>query len=50
MIPLPSTEEFLKWQIGWYTRRLAEETRPEGRSFLRKTLHDLKKTKQSLLN
>ena len=50
MIPLPSTAEFLQWQLGYYTRRLAEETRPEGRKYLRETLHNLKKSNQSLLN
>ena len=50
MIELPSPEQLLAFQIGWYTRRLAEEMRPEGRRLLRKTLHDLKKSKESLLN
>lgn len=28
--------------IKHYTKRLAEETRPEGKAFLRQTLHGLK--------
>jgi hypothetical protein len=45
MIPLPTTAEFLDWQIGFYKRRLAEETKPEARRFLRNQLFHLKLSK-----
>lgn len=45
MIELPTTKELLDFQIAWYTNRLAEETRPEARSFIRKTLFQLKLSK-----
>ena len=44
MIPLPDSNEFLQWQIGYYTRRLSEEIRPEARRLLRTTLYNLKKS------
>lgn len=33
---------FLEWQIEHYTQRLAEETRPEAKAWLRAELHRLK--------
>jgi len=38
------TTEFLKFLISHYTTRLAEETRPDGKRFLRQTLFNLKKS------
>jgi len=34
---------FLTWLIEYYTQRLKEETRPEGKAYLRNQLHNLKK-------
>lgn len=38
-----SHNDFRSWQIDHYTERLAEETRIEGKAFLRSELHNLKK-------
>jgi len=45
MINLPNPTDFLQWQIEHYTQRLAEAKTTKERSFLRSTLHNLKKKK-----
>lgn len=41
-----SHNEFRAWQIDHYTERLAEETRTEGKAFLRAELFNLKKVSE----
>jgi hypothetical protein len=45
MINLPNPADLLWWQIKHYTQRLAEAKTTKEKSFLRGTLHNLKKKK-----
>ena len=42
MFILPTQQHFREWQIWWYAKRLNEETRTEGKRFLRNQLFKLK--------
>lgn len=43
MFILPNAADFREWQIAHYTERLALAKTTEEKSFLRATLHNLKK-------